>query len=296
MVQIARLGAEHVEQVMRLVNGHLGAAIPGWELPADYFVGRLERNPDEYVEDLWVAERASFVALMEGRACAAAHVLRFRDHTPSAETGEIAWIVAWPGAPEAGAAVLAAASDQLCRWGARRQIVYQSLFVPTFAGVPDVWPHVEGLLRDAGFAPDHGMDEAIYAGALREAPIPEPPPIDGLAIMRRAGDYGTCIEAVLGGRAICECEFRTDLGLGGALPAFDGWAELAQLEAEASFRGRRVGSWVVSHMVEYLRQGGFTKIVLSVGADDEAAGAGRFYERFGWSPVVRLRRGWELAE
>jgi len=32
-----------------------------------------------------------------------------------------------------------------------------------------------------------------------------------------------------------------------------------------------------------------------VAAEDEAAGAGRFYERQGWRVLVRLQRGWVLA-
>jgi hypothetical protein len=37
---------------------------------------------------------------------------------------------------------------------------------------------------------------------------------------------------------------------------------------------------------------GCNRIVDSVAEDDEAAGAGRFYRRFGWNVLVREIRSW----
>jgi GNAT superfamily N-acetyltransferase len=84
----------------------------------------------------------------------------------------------------------------------------------------------------------------------------------------------------------------SDLTVGGALPALRGWGELAELEVREPWRNRGIGTWLVQHAVVWLRLGGCSRIVLSVAAEDEAAGAARFYQRFGWEALVRFQRGW----
>ena len=38
---------------------------------------------------------------------------------------------------------------------------------------------------------------------------------------------------------------------------------------------------------------GCDRVVVPVDGDDETAGAGRFYRRFGWEELARLTRSWE---
>ena len=61
MAEIAPLDRDHLPQVLELVNGHLGAMMPGWSLTPDYLWGRLHREPQESVTDPWVVERRSIV-------------------------------------------------------------------------------------------------------------------------------------------------------------------------------------------------------------------------------------------
>ena len=47
MTEIAPLDRFHLPQTLELVNGHLGAAMPGWSLTPDYLWARLHREPKE---------------------------------------------------------------------------------------------------------------------------------------------------------------------------------------------------------------------------------------------------------
>jgi hypothetical protein len=47
--------------------------------------------------------------------------------------------------------------------------------------------------------------------------------------------------------------------------------------------------------MEWLRLGGCERVILSVDGEDEAAGAGRFYRRFGWDVLARQQVGFLRA-
>lgn len=79
------------------------------------------------------------------------------------------------------------------------------------------------------------------------------------------------------------------------MPALSGWAELSEMGTREAMRNQGVGSWVLRHAVEWLRLARCDRIVMTVAREDEEAGAGRFYRRFGWMPLVRQRRGWKRA-
>jgi GNAT superfamily N-acetyltransferase len=83
---------------------------------------------------------------------------------------------------------------------------------------------------------------------------------------------------------------------GGAVPALRGWAELSAMFVQEMWRGRGIGTWLVQHAVAWLRVAGCDRIVLSCAAEDEAAGAGRFYRRFGWEVFTRLQDGWHYPK
>lgn len=88
-------------------------------------------------------------------------------------------------------------------------------------------------------------------------------------------------------------ECSADLTEGGALPAFGGWAELEELWVLEDSRNRRVGTWLVGHAVSWLRLAGCDRVVIAVAEEDEVAGAGRFFSRFGWEVFAREIRSWE---
>jgi GNAT superfamily N-acetyltransferase len=89
------------------------------------------------------------------------------------------------------------------------------------------------------------------------------------------------------------CECSADLTGGGALPALTGWGELGELHVVEGWRNRGVGAWLVQHAAAWLRLAGCERVVLAVTAEDEAAGAGRFYQRQGWKALARVRMGWQ---
>jgi GNAT superfamily N-acetyltransferase len=72
------------------------------------------------------------------------------------------------------------------------------------------------------------------------------------------------------------CECVPVLQRGGALPG---------LHIQEGWRRQGIGSWLVRHAVAWLRLAGCDRVVISMTEDAEAAGAGRFFQRFGWEPV-----------
>ena len=289
MVQIAPLDRFHLPQVMDLVNSHLSTVIPGWSLTSDYFWEHLKRNPREAIVDPWVVERRSIVGIAKDRVCAAAHLLRYGDDTRWKGVGEIDWILFWPGECEAGEAVLTECRRQMNIWQVLDERVSGSLPVSTCVGIPDVWPHIIGLMEQFGYSTNEEVDESVYGGTLNGISAPGEPPVRGVTIHRDVGRFGTRFVAQWEGRDVAHCECISDLTQGGQLPALAGWAELSEVETSESMRNQGVGSWVVRHAVEWLRLAKCDRVVLSVAREDERAGAGRFYKRFGWMPLVRQK-------
>ncbi len=290
MVQIAPLDRSHMFQVMRLVNSHLNTVVPGWNLTPDYFWEHLKRNPREEVVDPWVVERKSIVGIVRDRVCAAAHLLRYGDDTRWKGVGDIAYILFWPGEREIGEAVLTECRRQMDAWQVKDEKIWgNGLSVPICLGVPEVWPHIIGLMEQFGYSANEEVDESVYGGTLNGISAPGKPPVRGVTIDRDVGRLGTRFVVRLDGRNVGQCECISDLTEGGQLPALMGWAELSEIETSESMRNKGIGSWVVRHAVEWLRLAKCDRIVLSVAREDEQAGAGRFYNRFGWMPLVRQK-------
>lgn len=297
MATIRQFQEDDLEQLQSIMNVHLGAMIPGWALPLEYIASRLVCNPDEYVTDPWVKTRRTLVAIEKDRLVGAVHLLTYREDTPSAGLGDICWFLCWPGAQDAGRLLLEAACSDLLADGANEIGLGQSFPVPTAAGVADCWSHLQSVLRASGFAfiPQDGSVEIIYGGPIPEKPVVSlGPPISGLQLARRTGRSGPVFAAVFESRTVASVEFALDLSKGGRLPAFAGWAELAAVETQAAWRNRGVGSRLLAHAVEWLRFGGYSRLVMCVEEEAEGLGAGRFYQRFGWQPLARLERGWHF--
>lgn len=289
--------AEHLAAMLALVNAHVDTVIPGWALPEAYLFERLQRNPEQYVIDPWVSARATLVAIERGRLVAAVHLLRYgagADVAPDYQNaGDLAWFLFWPEAAESAASLLAAAHEQLAVWDVGRAYAWDAgLPVGLVSGVADEWPHIAQALAAAGYAPTAGNREAVYGGRLPQVTVPPNPPLPNLTVRRTMGREQARFTAWEEDRAVGFCECTADLTHGGALPALRGWAELCELHVTEGRRGRGVGAWLVQQASAWLRLGGCDRIVLSVAAADEARGAGRFYQRFGWEALSRWRRGW----
>ena len=187
MVRTAPLDRSHLHQTLALVNSHLGTLIPGWSLTPDYFWERLKSNPEEYVVDPWVVERKSIVGIVRDRVCAAVHLLRYGDDTRWSGVGEIAWILFLPKEREAGAAVLSECRRQIKAWQVTKEQISVSLPVPVCVGIPDVWPHIGGLMEQCGYSANDDIDESVYGGSLEGISGPDGPPIEGATIQREVG-------------------------------------------------------------------------------------------------------------
>ena len=297
-ITIESLRPEHLPQLAGLINAHLNAVAPGWVLPETYIADHLRRNPQQPIIDPWVRERLTLVAVTQQRVVAAAHLLRYGNepevnpHMRGA--GDIAWFIGQPDANNALDKLLVVAHAQCQTWAVTREIAWDAgLPVGPFVGVPDVWPHVADALSRAGFAPDPDRREAIYGGTLDHVAPPQQPPLPDLTLRQSVGRIGgTLWEAVLNGETVGHIEYETDLTRGGAIPALRGWGELFEIEVVEGWRNRGIGAWLVQHAVAWHRLGGGSRVVISVAAENEALGAGRFYTRFGWSALVRQQDGW----
>jgi GNAT superfamily N-acetyltransferase len=301
MPYIEHFQPNHLLQLQALVNTHLSALVPGWALPETYIASQLQRDPGEYVVDPWVTARVTLCAIERQRVVAVAHLLRYGsgvEVSPAYRNiGEIAWLLAWPDAADHAAAMLKAASDQFVRWGVSEAWALETcLPAGPFAGLPDAWPHIALALTSAGYRrnPLVARDEAIFGGSIEQVGRPTPPFAE-LRVQRTTGRFGTHFSATLDGQIVGDCECVSDLTAGGALPALRGWGELAELEVREPWRNRGIGTWLVQQALAWLRLGGCSRIVLSVAAEGEMAGAARFYQRFGWDALARFQRGWVLS-
>ena len=133
----------HLSQVQDLINAHLTLLVPCWALSQEFIADHLEGNHGQAITDPWVAERTTLCALEGQRVVAAAHLLRYGSapHVGPAlaDTGEIAWFLAWVDQAEAAATLLGSASAQLGVWGVIKVSAWNTrLPVGPFVGVPDV--------------------------------------------------------------------------------------------------------------------------------------------------------------
>ena len=281
-----------------LANNHLSAVVPGWALTDRALETHLYSNYAEPITDPWVTERVTLLATEGWAVLAAVHLLRYGTGEEVGEyfrgVGEILWLLSVPGRSEAAATVLSEVRQVLGSWGVRREEVCSGgLPVPTFGGVPDRWPHVAETLAAAGYTVGPEHREALYGGEIARVLEPGVPPLPGLEVTRNVGRFGVRFSAGIGNQEVGHLECATDLTEGGALPAFRGWAELSELWVREDVRGRGVGGWLLGHAAGWLRLARCGRVVISVDERDEAAGAGRFYNRFGWRALARVTRSWK---
>ena len=281
-----------------LINLHLSSVVPGWSLPDEVVAAHLEHSYGEYVTDPWVIERTTLLATEGWRVLAAVHLLRYGDSEEVGEhfrgAGEIGWLLSVPERSDAASAVLSEAQEQLSAWNVSRELVSGGMLpVPVLVGVSDCWPHVASALEAAGYRASTEQREAIYGGTLSGVPGLNDPPLPELEIRRRVGEFGVQFSAVTESEEIGRLECSAALTEGGTLPAFDGWAELEELWVREDSRNCGVGTWLVGHAVSWLRLASCDRIAIAVTEEDEAAGAGRFYSRFGWGVFTREVRSWE---
>jgi len=283
-------------QLQRIVNLHLTAVIPSWGLSETALARDLEHDDAQPITDPWVRDRRTLCAVEGDRVIAAAHLLHYGDDPEVSpayrNAGEISWFLAQPDRADAAATVLAAAEEQLAHWAVTHTHGWGSgLPAGPLWGVPDVWPHVAVALETAGYH-SSGHREALYGGWLLDVAPPAEAPVTGLTVRRRVTAYETRLAAVVDDVEVGFCDVQPDLTDAGLSPAFRGWGWLTDLQVREGFRSRGIGRWLVQNAVRWLRLAGCDRVVLAVADENEAAGAGRFYRRFGWDVLVREAHGW----
>jgi hypothetical protein len=123
MIEVRPFTRGDREQLARLVNAHVAAAMPGASVPTATLLNDLERPIGEYVVGPWVTDMATLVVVEGDRIVAGAHLRRYGGEEGISESyrdaGEITWLVCWPDHLQAGRALTEAALEQLARWQVR---------------------------------------------------------------------------------------------------------------------------------------------------------------------------------
>nr|WP_239522054.1 GNAT family N-acetyltransferase [Geodermatophilus sabuli] len=115
-----------------------------------------------------------------------------------------------------------------------------------------------------------------------------------MAVRRVVGTFGARFDAVLDGDVVGFAEAQDDHTRGGSLSRLDGWADLAELHVAEHVRGQGIGTWLVQHLVAWLRLGGTDRFLVALGGED--VGLEPWFARFGWRRIGRVRRGWERVQ
>jgi GNAT superfamily N-acetyltransferase len=288
------------EQLTRLVNAHAGAVIPGCVLSVNTVLHQLEREPDEFIVDPWVAVRLTLVAEQLASIVAAALLVRYRDDSDVGTTirgaGEIRWLLYWPMAPsgnehwddghDAAQALMEACNSQMDRWNCATRFADGSLPAPGIYGVPEQWPHVAALYERNGYGAD--VWEAVLLAPLDRFREPGAAPLPGLRLRRLVGINGTRLSASSDGVVRGYIEVgrldQPERRLGPAV------ADVGNLWVDEACRSQGVGTWLLHHAARWLKLGGADQLLAYTAPDEPVLAA--FLERRGFEVVTTTQRGW----
>ncbi len=289
--------SQHLTSLRSLMNWHLTEIIPGWELSSAYIDARLHSNPEQYVLDPWVIHRSTVCAVDQGSVVAAVHMLRYGSGPEVSNhyrnLGEIAWAMHTPTHHAEAVGLLREAQRLFLAWGVREHLASFDL-AGVIDGVPDRWPHVAAALSEAGFqrvVHEEGRD------AIRYGPLPtlEPaavPPDPSLQASSNVGPADGRFAVLDGRKEIGYCQFRSDVTRSGVLPALAQWGQIDDFWVAEPWRGRGIGSWLLSHACAALAKAGRNTVVLCTSDDAEGRRAGHLYDRFGWPVVAYMDKVW----
>jgi GNAT superfamily N-acetyltransferase len=287
------------EQLAELVNAHVQAVVPGLAVSVNAVLSQLEGEPREFLVDPWVVDRRTLVAVQRGRVVAAAHLLRYGAGPAVGEgyrdAGEIRWLLCWPDAPfwpgatDAGDAVAAEAVAALRRTGARRVYADGALPAPGVYGIPEVWPHVQGILQRVGFT-HRGRTEAVHLAEVAVLARPDPPAA-GLVVRRTLGVNGTRFTGLLGEEEIGSVEVELQYGDATRVVGQQGWADVGNLHVAPPWRRRGIATWLLGQAAEWLRLAHVDRLLdYSTSEEPEYAA---FLHSAGFRLLTRTTRGWE---
>lgn len=286
------------DQLTALVNAHVQAVVPGVSISTNAVLSQLEREPNEYIVDPWVTERATLVADQRGRVSAAAHLVRYGVDAEVGESyrgaGEIRWLLCWPDDPNwpdaaaAGDAVAAAAVAWLTHSGARKIYADGALPAPGVYGLPEQWPHVQAILERAGFAPGE-RSEIVFLADVAALASPDAP-VTGLRVARTLGANGTRFTAHLDEAVIGYLEVDSRIGESGRLARQEGWADVGNLHVTEIYRRRGIAGWLLGQAAGWLRLGHIDRLLDYASPEDHDYIA--FLRDAGFIELTRTNRGW----
>ena len=309
-IQVRPFRRSDRDQLTKLVNAHAEAVVPGMSASVNTVLASLERQPGEFIEDPWVAERVTLVAEQQNRVAAAAHLLRYfpdeRAGAAARDVGDINWLLYWPKAPAgnpywpdaapAASALMTACLAQFADWGVSRQHAGGELPVHGVYGLPEQWPHIRALYTEAGFA-HTGHTEIVYLARIADLPHPADPPLAGLSVYRSVGTNGCRLSAVLGQDVIGYIEVET-FNDGERLIRSAGWADVGGLRVSEPYRRRGVGSWLLGQAADWVQLAHVDRLLDYAWLDGTDPGGISYadYRAFlpavGFRELTRTQRGW----
>ncbi|MER6912578.1 N-acetyltransferase [Streptomyces sp. NPDC000594] len=297
---------EDRDQLTALVNAHAAAVVPGAAASVNTVLSSLERCPDEYITDPWVAERATLVVERERRIVAAAHLLRYRDDAEVGpdyrDTGQISWLLHYPeegpepGAPaDPGAAhpadlLAAACLARLTRWQVRSRLGDGTLPVPGVYGVPAQWPHIRATLERAGFV-HTGDTEILLIAPVTALPAPSGAPLPGHTLHRTLGDLGTTRLTLRDGDGeVAYLELDTNLERPERHARSGGTADISALELPDD-PAPALLPWLLGEARRWLELCGVDRVLAY--PDEDEPGETAALTAAGFGELTRTARGWE---
>jgi GNAT superfamily N-acetyltransferase len=309
-IQVRPFRRSDRDQLTQLVNAHAEAVVPAMGVSVNTVLASLERQPGEFIEDPWVAERITLVAEQQNRVTAAAHLLRYLPGESVGQdfrdAGEIRWLLFWPEAPAgnpfwadaapAAHQLMLACLAQLEVWGVVRQFAGGELPVHGVYGVPEQWPHIRALYREAGFT-HTGHTEIVYLARVADLPQPASPPLTDLAVRRSVGINGCRLSAVLGQQVIGYIEVET-FSETERLARSGGWADVGNLHVAGPYRRRGVGSWLLGRAADWLELAHVDRLLDYAWLEGTDPGGLSYddYRAFlpatGFRELTRTERGW----
>ena len=309
-IQVRPFRRSDRDQLTQLVNAHAEAVVPGLSVSVNTVLASLERQPGEFIEDPWVAERVTLIAEQQNRVAAAAHLLRYfpdeRAGQDCRDAGEIRWLLYWaetpagnpywPDSAPAASSLVTACLAQLGAWGVSRGYAGGELPVHGVYGVPEQWPHIRALYQEAGFT-HTGHTEIVYLARVEDLPRPVSAPLAGLSVRRSVGINGCRLSAVLGQDVIGYIEVET-FDEGERLARTAGWAEVGNLHVTERYRLQGVGSWLLGQAADWLELGHVDRLLDYAWLEGTDPG-GISYEDYraflpavGFRELTRTQRGW----
>jgi GNAT superfamily N-acetyltransferase len=309
-IQVRPFRRSDRDQLTELVKAHAAAVVPGLSISVSSTLAALERQPGEFIEDPWVAERVTLVAEQQNRVAAAAHLLRYfpddRAGADARDVGEIRWLVFWPEAPAgnpywpdsapAASSLMTACLAQCESWGVSRQHADGELPVHGVYGVPEQWPHIRALYHEAGFS-HTGHTEIVYLARVGDLPHPDEAPLAGLSVRRSVGINGCRLSAVLGPDVVGYIEVET-FDEGERLARTAGWADVGNLHVTEPYRRRGVGSWLLGQAAAWLELARVDRLLTYAWLEGTDSGGLSYddYRAFlpavGFRELTRTQRGW----